>query len=64
MGRKEQEVRGENNLLWSDRNSPVQLPAGSLTSHCVCMDVSVHVHVCVFPAGFKWRVWGIFYPPL
>lgn len=32
---------GENNPAWPSRNSPVQFPAGFLTSHCVCMDVCV-----------------------
>ena len=41
--------KGENNPPWPGRNSPVQFPAGSLTSHCVCMDVCVYM--CVFPAG-------------
>lgn len=62
-GTEEQEVRGENNLLWSGRNSPVQLPAGSSTSHCVCMDVSVHVHVCVcFLQALSGACGGSFIP--
>lgn len=39
---------GENDPLWPDRNSPVPFPAGSLTSHCVHIDVCGHV--CV-----SWR---------